>query len=623
MSEIFGISFDVLSCPTLKISNPKENNPTNNSGWGIAWYPNDDYAASIVKDITNASAKNFSRMLSSWDNFNSTVFLFKLTGQNQVYTQHNTQPFNKSYGGRDWVFCHRGTINKDEFNKTLTMHEGVFEPLGTTDSEMLFCHLLSKFHDIKAKSISDVSPDILHLWLKTINQFGQADIALSDGQSIALYKDLNSTQNIYFKRYLPPQAGGLFDSQSIKLSIDVKSEANRTGLVFSSAQPINANEWNTLANGQLIIVRRGNVVWDSLKQQKEPEDLMPKQAESPTISQAPVQTQTSRQMTNVSETQQSHAIQKDIKNLFTLNVKATLTSNEGVLLQYKHFVILHETKYEYDKPVDRSTHLLRLQPIDDQIQELEQSTLELSTNCEKVQYEDVFGNHAIHLNIDRPYRELVIRSTSTVKIYQTVPDDFSKTIRRRTMPLVWMPWQRQMMSPYLLPQELPETQLQELSDYAMSFVERNDYNLFDTLEDINKSLHKDFQYLSGSTTLETTPYDVFASRQGVCQDFANLFICLARLLSIPARYRVGYIFTGGEYANKEQGDATHAWAEAYLPFIGWRGYDPTNGCLVAQDHIRVACGRHYRDATPTSGTVYAKNSIEKLSVNVTVEEIKS
>jgi len=182
-----------------------------------------------------------------------------------------------------------------------------------------------------------------------------------------------------------------------------------------------------------------------------------------------------------------------------------------------------------------------------------------------------------------------------------------------------MPWQRQMMDAYLLPPELPETQLRELSEFAMSFVERQDYDLMETLNDLNRTIRRDFAYVSSSTTLETTPFDVYVERQGVCQDFANLFICLARLLGVPARYRVGYIYTGAHYANQVQSDASHAWVEVYLPWAGWRGYDPTNGCLVGLDHLRVAVGRNYRDATPTTGTIYKGGGGETLSVTVRVE----
>ena len=60
---------------------------------------------------------------------------------------------------------------------------------------------------------------------------------------------------------------------------------------------------------------------------------------------------------------------------------------------------------------------------------------------------------------------------------------------RTTIPLNWMPWQRHMLNPYLLPPELPESQLVELHEYAMSFVERNDFDLIDSLIDMNQSIY--------------------------------------------------------------------------------------------------------------------------------------
>jgi transglutaminase-like putative cysteine protease len=176
-----------------------------------------------------------------------------------------------------------------------------------------------------------------------------------------------------------------------------------------------------------------------------------------------------------------------------------------------------------------------------------------------------------------------------------------------------------MLSAYLLPPELPETQLRELSEFGMSFVERNDYDLVGTLIDLNQTLHRDFEYVSGSTTIETTAFQVYESHRGVCQDFANLMICIARLLNVPARYRMGYIYTGAGYANKVQSEASHAWPELYIPQVGWHGFDPTNGIQVGNDHVRVACGRNYRDATPTSGTIYRGGSGETLTVSVEVE----
>ena len=49
-------------------------------------------------------------------------------------------------------------------------------------------------------------------------------------------------------------------------------------------------------------------------------------------------------------------------------------------------------------------------------------------------------------------------------------------------------------------------------------------------------------------------------------------------------------------------DATHAWVEAYLPSLGWVGFDPTNNIMAGERHIRAAVGRDYADVPPTRGT---------------------
>src|SRR5690606_6791177 len=150
----------------------------------------------------------------------------------------------------------------------------------------------------------------------------------------------------------------------------------------------------------------------------------------------------------------------------------------------------------------------------------------------------------------------------------------------------------------------------------------NDGDLVRALTDMNQTIHSQFIYEPGSTTVETTPYETFIRRRGVCQDFAYLFIILAQLLNVPARYRVGYIYTGGDYEGQVRSDASHAWAEVYLPQIGWYGFDPANGKATGHvDYVRVATGRHYRDAAPVTGTIFEGGGGERLYASVRVEMV--
>src|SRR5258708_1513701 len=111
----------------------------------------------------------------------------------------------------------------------------------------------------------------------------------------------------------------------------------------------------------------------------------------------------------------------------------------------------------------------------------------------------------------------------------------------------------------------------------MSFAERSDYDLLDTLLDLNTSIFREHKYPQGTTTIATTPFEVYSLRRGVCQDFPNLFICLARLLGVPARYVCGYLLVGGGSENRAQCQASPAWAQAELPAPsrGWDGATAT------------------------------------------------
>lgn len=282
--------------------------------------------------------------------------------------------------------------------------------------------------------------------------------------------------------------------------------------------------------------------------------------------------------------------------------------------------VLHTTKYTYDKPVQRSVHKLHLCPINDWDQRVLAHTLTIKPEVSTLEFEDVFGNWATTFELNDPYTELSLIADSIVELHDTDPFAFAKKKIHPSFPLVWMPWEQAMLAPYLRPLELPDTQIQELFDYAMSFVQKNDGDLMETLFAINLTLFREYKYVPGSTNLQTTPYDVFVNKQGVCQDFANLFICLARLLNIPARYTCGYIYTGNVGETRASSDATHAWVQLYIPSIGWKGFDPTNGVLPETGHIRVGYGRHYRDVTPTAGTLFSPAQ-ETMSIDVTVTEV--
>ncbi len=280
--------------------------------------------------------------------------------------------------------------------------------------------------------------------------------------------------------------------------------------------------------------------------------------------------------------------------------------------------VTHANRYSYDKPVARSSHRLHLRPVHDLRQSLLGYRLQISAgSVQPIEYEDAFGNWTTRFDINEPYTELSIVAESTIELLDVDPFAFTSILERPMFPIHWMPWEQMMLAPYLTPVELPESQLVEIRDFALHFVKENNNDLWETLFAINLSLFRDFTYVPGSTSVETTPFEVLSTKRGVCQDFANLMICMAQMINIPARYVCGYLYTGNVGESRTGSDASHAWVQLYLPNVGWKGFDPTNGVLPDTNHVRMAVGRHYRDTAPITGTIYSP-AVEQLTVDVEV-----
>ena len=121
---------------------------------------------------------------------------------------------------------------------------------------------------------------------------------------------------------------------------------------------------------------------------------------------------------------------------------------------------------------------------------------------------------------------------------------------------------------------------------------------------LTMALFRDMRFDAEATDVNTPASEAFSKRHGVCQDFAHIMITGLRALGIPAGYVSGFLRTRPPegQARLEGADAMHAWVRAWCgQDAGWIEFDPTNGLLVANDHIVVAVGRDYDDVSPVTG----------------------
>lgn len=119
----------------------------------------------------------------------------------------------------------------------------------------------------------------------------------------------------------------------------------------------------------------------------------------------------------------------------------------------------------------------------------------------------------------------------------------------------------------------------------------------DRLHAMSATIHAAVVFAVGQTDAGTTAETALGAGQGVCQDHAHIFIAVARLLDIPARYVSGYLLIDGQVEQQ----AGHGWAEAHIAALGWVGFDIANGVSPDERYVRVATGFDYRDAAPVTG----------------------
>ncbi len=287
------------------------------------------------------------------------------------------------------------------------------------------------------------------------------------------------------------------------------------------------------------------------------------------------------------------------------------------------YTIQHTTAYNYLEPVSLCHNIARLVPRNTPGQICRNTSIQIDPQPDRVnEYEDFFGNKVIYFSIEKEHWELTVTVTSEVERnvsdQQKIQDFRSVTGKDVKEKLLTGEADAVEIKQYVF--ETPMTLWdEEIVNYALESF-RSGRPVFEAAEELTRRIYRDFEYKPGYTTVATPLSLVMQERKGVCQDFAHLAIACLRSVGLPARYVSGYIETlSPEGVEKLIGtDASHAWFSIYIPEMGWTDFDPTNNCLVSDQHITIGWGRDYSDIAPLEGIILSSGSHE-LTVSVDVK----
>jgi transglutaminase-like putative cysteine protease len=295
------------------------------------------------------------------------------------------------------------------------------------------------------------------------------------------------------------------------------------------------------------------------------------------------------------------------------------------------YTLRHLTTYRYARTVRFARCNLRLRPRDGDGQRVLESAVHVTPEpTRRLERRDFFGVDTLTLTLDEPHREFSVEAVSQVTIQRPVPPP----------PEAGLAWERVREAALALPSLGPDGPahfqfpshrvplVPEVTDYARTSFSPG-RSAYGAAVELMHRIRDDFRFDAKATTVSTPLAEAFTLRAGVCQDFAHVMIAGLRGLGLPAAYVSGYLRTRPPPGRPRLrgADASHAWVALWcgadhgagegIGEGGWIGLDPTNACVVRDDHIVVARGRDYGDVAPIDGIV-ASAGAQKLTVEVDV-----
>ena len=287
-----------------------------------------------------------------------------------------------------------------------------------------------------------------------------------------------------------------------------------------------------------------------------------------------------------------------------------------------HYRVEHQTSYRYQSIVTLSRQYVHLSPRSFAYQTVLAQEIRIEPRpSECASSLDYFGNATQNITITAPHQTLLVHAEFSVALRPR----YSVTDIAGSLPWETLRDRRTAFDPdssdepQLFLYASPHVSCSaELSQYALISYTPGRPHL-DAALALTQRIFDDFEFDDQATEISTPLEEVLKGRRGVCQDFAQLMIGCLRSLGLAARYISGYILTHppeGE-ARMIGADASHAWVSVFCPDYGWVDFDPTNRCLVQQEHITLGWGRDFSDVTPLRGIVLGGDK-HSLQVNVTV-----
>lgn len=253
MCELLGLNFKLPVSPSFSFRGFRHRSEGNPHGWGIARY--EGKACQILKEAAAAQESKLAEFVRDYEMFQSKVFIGHVRdatrGENTLI---NTHPFKRVFRSREVVLAHNGTMD----SLPLAKEDLVFLPVGETDSENIFCALLTR---MSADQIQFTEYQKIESVLQGFNQLGKMNLLFSEGDHLYIYRDKEGHNGLCLTERISPFGVKSLKDEDWQIDLAEEKKPGQRGFVIAS-HPLTTNEtWKDLVPGSLVVFKDGDLVY--------------------------------------------------------------------------------------------------------------------------------------------------------------------------------------------------------------------------------------------------------------------------------------------------------------------------------------------------------------------------
>ena len=157
-------------------------------GWGIAFYEGPD--ANLIRESSAAARSTLMSTLRQYKVESEIVLAHIRQASLGPVELRNTHPFRRELMGRVHTFAHNGHLPGIQYQFSASQNKSML-PVGTTDSEYVFCMLMQRMEEIWSYEckLPELSAriELVSEFAEEISSFGSANFLYSDGDVLFVF----------------------------------------------------------------------------------------------------------------------------------------------------------------------------------------------------------------------------------------------------------------------------------------------------------------------------------------------------------------------------------------------------------------------------------------------------